>query len=549
MHWTWVWENPTKGEKAEMKNRRNFAEKEVMLAILLMAAMIGPALSAPMGSAFTYQGQLKRAGAPANGNFDFRFRLYDALSGGAQVGGDVLQPAVVVNSGLFTVNLDFGASAFSGAARFLQIEVKPAGGGAYTLLTPRQELKPAPHTLYAGRALNATAANSALTAIYATEAANANYARNIPLAGTGTTTAGAHSNHGHFGHSWSGSSPSYGLIVENDGAGDGIRAFSHSSGPGYAAVWAVCPTTGTAVFAYSEGGDGVDASTNGGSKSAVYGHSGAGFGVTGSSTNNDGVVGWSSNAGHSGVWGHSVDGFGITGDSTNNVAIVGRSTDNYAVQGLSSNNYGGYFYSTNYRGLYASSPSGWYAGYFVDRGGSGHAGLYVDGTIVATGSKAGYVVDLAVNDGPEPLETGDVVVVTGYAAPVIGEIPLVKVRKCSTAGSSGVVGIVDQPMIIKATQSNRQEDLPRPAGKTAAKTDGTAVGTGQYATVVTLGSFKAVKADASGGPIKPGDLLVASPNAGYAMKSASPAPGTIIGKALGELASGSGVIPVMVTLH
>ena len=55
--------------------------------------------------------------------------------------------------------------------------------------------------------------------------------------------------------------------------------------------------------------------------------------------------------------------------------------------------------------------------------------------------------------------------------------------------------------------------------------------------------------DASQGAIAPGDLLVASANPGYAMSSASPAPGTILGKALGELKSGTGVIPVIIAFQ
>jgi hypothetical protein len=39
----------------------------------------------PVGTAFTYQGRLTAAGSPANGSYDLRFILYDALVGGAQV--------------------------------------------------------------------------------------------------------------------------------------------------------------------------------------------------------------------------------------------------------------------------------------------------------------------------------------------------------------------------------------------------------------------------------------------------------------------------------
>ena len=65
--------------------------------------------------------------------------------------------------------------------------------------------------------------------------------------------------------------------------------------------------------------------------------------------------------------------------------------------------------------------------------------------------------------------------------------------------------------------------------------------------VVTLGSFRAVKVDASFGAIRPGDLLVSSPTAGHAMRHDDPKVGTVIGKALGSLKDGRGTIPIMVT--
>ncbi len=43
--------------------------------------------AAPVSTAFTYQGQLKDGGAPANGDYDLRFSLYDGVSGGNLVAG------------------------------------------------------------------------------------------------------------------------------------------------------------------------------------------------------------------------------------------------------------------------------------------------------------------------------------------------------------------------------------------------------------------------------------------------------------------------------
>lgn len=58
-----------------------------------------------------------------------------------------------------------------------------------------------------------------------------------------------------------------------------------------------------------------------------------------------------------------------------------------------------------------------------------------------------------------------------------------------------------------------------------------------------------VKVCAENGAILPGDLLVTSSLPGHAMKATEIKPGTILGKALGELESGKGVIDVLVTLQ
>jgi hypothetical protein len=57
------------------------------------------------------------------------------------------------------------------------------------------------------------------------------------------------------------------------------------------------------------------------------------------------------------------------------------------------------------------------------------------------------------------------------------------------------------------------------------------------------------KVSAENGPISPGDLLVTSSTPGHAMRDADPAVGTVLGKALEEMPSGTGVIKVLVTLQ
>lgn len=121
----------------------------------LVLATSGVAQS-PLGSAMTYQGQLKDASQPADGTFMMQFSLWDAPgTGSPPVGGNQVGPTlrfdghagnpppVTVSDGLFAVNLDFGSSAFAGEARWLQISVNG------TPLSPRHPMTAAPYAMYA----------------------------------------------------------------------------------------------------------------------------------------------------------------------------------------------------------------------------------------------------------------------------------------------------------------------------------------------------------------------------------------------------------------
>jgi hypothetical protein len=142
-----------------MNSKRFPVTASLGLFVLILAllgsqtATSGQALPAavagsPVGTAFTYQGQLQSGGTPVDDTCDFEFGLWDAFAAGNQVGSP--QPAlnIPVIGGLFAVELDFGGGAFAGEARWLQTAVRcPAGGGDYTTLAPRQALNPVPYAL------------------------------------------------------------------------------------------------------------------------------------------------------------------------------------------------------------------------------------------------------------------------------------------------------------------------------------------------------------------------------------------------------------------
>ncbi|MDB6111623.1 MAG: hypothetical protein JWR69_3373 [Pedosphaera sp.] len=127
---------------------------------LILGALLFTTSLYAQTSAFTYQGRLNDQGAPATGSYDLQFGLWTAASGPIQVGEPLTNAAVAVSNGLFTVTLDFGP--FPGADRWLEIGVRTNGGGAFTLLSPRQAITPTPKAIYstsAGSADSVDAAN------------------------------------------------------------------------------------------------------------------------------------------------------------------------------------------------------------------------------------------------------------------------------------------------------------------------------------------------------------------------------------------------------
>ncbi|HKP69245.1 MAG TPA: hypothetical protein VJV05_08175, partial [Pyrinomonadaceae bacterium] len=115
-------------------------------AAVLLSIFLTCTTAIAQTTAFTYQGSLDTGGTPANGNHDFEFAMFNG--GGVQIGSTLTLLSVSVSSGLFAVQLDFG-NQFQGADRFLEIRVRPAGGGAFTTLNPRQLLTSTPHAIRA----------------------------------------------------------------------------------------------------------------------------------------------------------------------------------------------------------------------------------------------------------------------------------------------------------------------------------------------------------------------------------------------------------------
>lgn len=145
------------------------------------------------GTAFNYQGQLYDGSAVANGNYDFRFWIYDSTnSPGVIIAGPITNSAVGVTNGLFNSQLDFGTGVFNGPDRWLQIAVRTNGALTFTNLTPRQKITPVPYAIFANSASNLVGLLSAAQLSGTLPAtAFAGYTNTVALTNTANVFAGS----------------------------------------------------------------------------------------------------------------------------------------------------------------------------------------------------------------------------------------------------------------------------------------------------------------------------------------------------------------------
>ena len=115
---------------------------KTLFACLLFVAVVGQALAAAQAEDFSYQGRLELNGQPASGTFPMTFTLFDAQSGGNQVGAPDVHSNVNVSGGGFGVLLSF-PGAFTGTQLWLEVTVDGQ------VITPRHKVAAAPVAQFA----------------------------------------------------------------------------------------------------------------------------------------------------------------------------------------------------------------------------------------------------------------------------------------------------------------------------------------------------------------------------------------------------------------
>ena len=102
------------------------------LISLLAACLLstGIAFATPLGSDFTYQGQLTDNGAPASGHYYLQFALFTATSGGNAVDTITLTNQTI-GGGLINATLDFTDAPYDGQALWVEVSVRATGDGVH----------------------------------------------------------------------------------------------------------------------------------------------------------------------------------------------------------------------------------------------------------------------------------------------------------------------------------------------------------------------------------------------------------------------------------
>ena len=383
----------------------------VLTALSLFA--LGGIGRAQIGTAFTYQGQLQNGGTPQSGPCDFRFKLYDAAANGTQIGSTQTLSNTAVTNGLFTVSIDFGAAAFTGAPRWLETAVACPSGGSLTTLSPRQSLKPAPAAIFASSVaapLTLSGGGSATVGATNTGGGSGVYGQTQGPTGFAGSAGVWGDSHSFFGV-WGTSNTNAGVWGESQGAdgvhghttvgtASGVAGFNTASGSGVYGN----SVSGAGVWGDSAGFDGVHGHTASGSASGVAGfNDGNGAGTFGASGNGDGAYGTSgggtgvhgnSNLGW-GVYGHSQAADGVHGDTPNN--------NNSGVAGINtSNGFGVYGSTNNGTGVagFAAQGDGVFGSAFGDgQGGGTGNGVHGAGTAQCSDEFCSTGTDAVMADG------------------------------------------------------------------------------------------------------------------------------------------------------
>lgn len=305
-----------------------------------------------------------------------------------------------------------------------------------------------------------------------------------------------------------------------------------------------------AIFAISTGGSAIVATAEAAETSVIQAtHDGnAGVGVTGTGDTGSGVRGMSNSA--PGVYGHSVSQAGVSGESKQFDGVFGRSLSGEHAGTTGINNGGG----MGVFGWAGIDVNGATTGGGVAVRGAGNG----DANGVEGISDSGHAIHGSSGNGLAGFFAGKVEI-TGDLI-VHGDICLPRGSDFAESFVMGELSIDPGTVVVISDEDtvrpSRTPYDPRVAGVVSGAgpfKPGVILseGAGGNRCPLALAGRAYCKVDASQAPIAVGDLLTSSATVGHAMKAADPSrtPGTVIGKALRAMDSGTGLVPILVMLQ
>ena len=226
-----------------------------------------------------------------------------------------------------------------------------------------------------------------------------------------------------------------------------------------------------------------------------------------------------------GVKGTSGSGTGVVGESSSGDGVIGESGSGVAIHGKG-NKAGQFDGGVAVNGILSANETlnvkgNLSAGGAINVSGDINAGgnVVVSGDVTFTGGDCAEDIDSVLD-----IEPGTVVVIDDSG----------RLRECDSEYDKRVLGVVSgagdmKPAII--------------LGKQEAATT--------HRAPLALSGKVYCKVDAGYSPIEVGDLLTTSSTPGCAMRAADPARsfGCVVGKAMGQLKAGRGLVPVLVALQ